>query len=63
MPRVFTLTNTSELLMIVRGRYYKLSCAVAPKLMIVFILQHLLFSVTDPQYRAKPPGVSDVSSI
>lgn len=49
--------------MIVKGGYYKLSYPVAPKLMIVFILQHLLFSVTDPQYRTKPPGVSDVSSI
>lgn len=26
------------------------------------VLQHLLFSVTDPQYRVKPTGVSDVSS-
>ena len=25
-------------------------------------LQHLLFSVTDPQFRVKPAGVSDVSS-
>lgn len=39
------------------------SFPVAPKLMFVFILQHLLFSVTDPQYKAKPAGVSDVSSI
>ncbi len=30
-------------------------------LMIVLILQHLLFSVTDPQFRVKPAGVSDVS--
>ena len=29
--------------------------------MIVLILQHLLFSVTDPQFRVKPAGVSDVS--
>lgn len=27
----------------------------------VLILQHLLFSVTEPQFRVKPPGVSDVS--
>lgn len=45
------------------GKYDKLSYQVAPKLMLVFILQHLLFSVTDPQYRAKPAGVSDVSSM
>ena len=28
---------------------------------IVCVLQHLLFSVTDPQFRVKPAGVSDVS--
>lgn len=33
------------------------------KLTFMFILQHLLFNVTDPQYRAKPAGVSDVSII
>lgn len=27
----------------------------------MLILQHLLFSVTEPQFRVKPPGVSDVS--
>lgn len=27
------------------------------------VLQHLLSSVTEPQYRTKPAGVSDVSSI
>lgn len=30
-------------------------------LMIVLIWQHLLFSVTDPRFRVKPAGVSDVS--
>ena len=39
------------------------SFPVARKLIFVFILQRLLFSVTDPQYRAKPAGVSDVSSV
>lgn len=24
-----------------------------------YAFKHLLFSVTDPQYRTKPPGVSD----
>lgn len=31
-------------------------------LVFVCVVQHLLFSVTDPQFRAKPAGVSDVSS-
>lgn len=29
---------------------------------IVCVLQHLLFSVIEPQFRVKPAGVSDVSS-
>lgn len=31
--------------------------------MFMLLLQHLLFSVTDPQYRTKPAAVSDVSSL
>lgn len=30
-------------------------------LMVVLVFQYLLFSVTDPQLRVKPAGVSDVS--
>lgn len=29
----------------------------------LLVLQHLLFSVTEPQYRVKPVGVSDVSLV
>lgn len=29
----------------------------------LMVLQHLLFSVTEPQYRIKPAGVSDVSLV
>lgn len=44
---------------------YSLQMVILIRHLCVFmvVLQHLLFSVTEPQYRSKPAGVSDVSSI
>lgn len=41
---------------------YQLSCMFYIDTFML-VQQHLLFSVTDPQYRTKPAGVSDVSSL